>query len=351
MARLQVWTDDHLVWYERNITTAQWNKWRERIQGGLSEVTTESTAVSAAAESTFATAPAAAAAESRIAAEQAAAAPPQAATPQPPPAPETPKPAWAPPAGQRPPPWRTSPGEAPIEPDTTATRTRGRPKVWPEAPLPPNPRRLAARDTARAPAYPRLVGRWQAGLGIGYRHCRTDFGQFFPDMGQFELFFRRPVSRILSPYLSFQLGFGGMRSQIEQITATGRTALYAFEAGTLLNVPTGWHGQLYLGVGGGYYMRSLVWGGVFYTADGYIVDSPTLEVQNWGTSLRVGWQKQLRTRGNKIRILDFQARWERYGKTSMGLSSLPDSLGNAISYSASGNDEWLVVSAALVTGF
>jgi hypothetical protein len=256
------------------------------------------------------------------------------------------------PAGAR----QDTSGVAPGPGTTTGPAPRtGRVRVWPEVPLPARPgHTLTFRDSLAAPSYPVLQRKWLLGAGLGYRHCWTDFRQFFTDMGQVEFLVLHPMTRVLTPYFSFQVGFGNIQSQIEQVTANGRSELYALELGTRARVPTGRHGELYLGAGGGYYMRSLRWGGLFIGTDNsgqsFLVDSPVLEVKTWGGAARLGWQKQLPRRGGKPLLLDFQLRWELYAKATMGLAGL-NTAGDTIQYLASGRDQWIGFSIGAIFGF
>lgn len=229
-----------------------------------------------------------------------------------------------------------------------------RPKVWPEAPLPaPRPRPAVARDSTRVAAYPPLQGRWLVAAALGYRHCLTGFREFFTDMGLFELMVQNRATRRLTPYFAFQIGFGDIPDEFESVVTNpdgspldGRSALYALELGSLLTAGAGEHSDVYVGLGWGYYMRSLRWG-----TDATFVDiygnlyTPTLvrELQDWGVSTRLGWRKQYRTIGGRVRMLDIQARWENYAASTL---SAEPSL-----FRASGRDQWIALSVSLVGGF
>lgn len=228
------------------------------------------------------------------------------------------------------------------------------PKVWPEAPLPtPRPRPAVARDSTRVATYPPLEGRWLVAAALGYRHCLTGFREFFTDMGLFELMVQNRASRRLTPYFAFQIGFGDIPDEFESIVTNpdgspldGRSALYALELGSLLTAAVGEHSDLYVGLGLGYYMRSLRWG-----TDATFVDiygnlyTPTLvrELQDWGVSTRLGWRKQYRTVGGRVRMLDIQARWENYAASTLSAEPSP--------FLASGRDQWIALSVSLVGGF
>jgi len=210
-----------------------------------------------------------------------------------------------------------------------------------------------ARDSTRVATYPPLEGRWLVAAALGYRHCLTGFREFFTDMGLFELMVQNRATRRLTPYFAFQIGFGDIPDEFESIVTNpdgspldGRSALYALELGSLLTAGAGAHSDVYVGLGWGYYMRSLRWG-----TDATFVDiygnlyTPTLvrELQDWGVSTRLGWRKQYRTVGGRVRLLDIQARWENYAAST--LSAEPSS------FRASGRDQWIALSVSLVGGF
>jgi hypothetical protein len=102
---------------------------------------------------------------------------------------------------------------------------------------------------------------------------------------------------------------------------------------------------LYAGAAGGYYMRSLRWGGeaapVF---DEYpFLGTLVRELKNWGFALKVGWQRQLFTSNGKPRLIDIQLRYESYGPQELYFEEL------RLHY-ASGRDNWIALSCHLLTG-
>ncbi len=223
-----------------------------------------------------------------------------------------------------------------------------RPRVWPEVPLPasrPSPPGLGiVPPGATAP----VVARWLVTAGLGYRHCGSDFNRFFTDMGQIEVAVTHRIGRTFQPYAAFVYGFGDIQDDFEAVSENGRSALYALEMGLLARAPVSRRAHAYFGLGGGYYMRSLRWGGEqFLGSDGYLYGGTiVLELQDWGGSARVGLQLALPASGKekKERLLDFQLRLEEYARSSF------EPFGADSDFKAVGRDRWIALSVSLLTG-
>lgn len=174
--------------------------------------------------------------------------------------------------------------------------------AWPEIPLADT---AIAAPPPQAPAgYPPLSGRWQALLEAGVRDNVTSFDQFFTPMGTVGVGFGYPFSNHAAALLNFAAGFGDMRGDFEESFGDGRANTFAFDLGLLLRQPFSPRASFYVEVDGGYYIRSLMWGGVFYDPiSGEYANGLVLEQQNWGGGLRAGVLLQ-RAHPNKPRFLD-----------------------------------------------
>jgi hypothetical protein len=223
-----------------------------------------------------------------------------------------------------------------------------RPRVWPEVPLPasrPAPPGLGiVPPGATAP----VAARWLVTAGLGYRHCGSAFNRFFTDMGQIEVAVTHRIGRTFQPYAAFVYGFGDIQDDFEAVSENGRSSLYALEMGLLARAPVSRRAHAYVGLGGGYYMRSLRWGGEqFLGSDGYMYGGTlVLELQDWGGSARVGLQLALPATGKekKERLLDFQLRLEEYARSSF------EPFGADSDFRAVGRDRWIALSVSLLTG-
>ena len=225
---------------------------------------------------------------------------------------------------------------AALDPDAPSLTPR-RVRVWPEVPLPPpGPRRPGAGEAG--PRYPRYASRWLTLLEVGYRQNTTSFDEFFTGMVQFGLAFGYTVNERFLPYASFTVGFGDIRRDFEAIAGDGRANIYNLALGLTGRQPVSRRGSLYAGVEGGYFARTLQWGGVFqnpYT--GALSDGYVLEQQDWGVAFRLGFTLQ-RAHPDKLRVWDLGVtyqitpadRWEYYG----------DDRG----FVGDGRDAWLAIS-------
>jgi hypothetical protein len=221
--------------------------------------------------------------------------------------------------------------------------------VWPEVPLPPARSRPPGLDGIGPDgATPAAPARWLVATGVGYRHCGSDFGRFFTDMGLLEIGFSRRLGRTFIPYAAFQYGFGDIQDAFEAVSENGRSAIYALESGLLARAPVTRRTHVYAGLGGGYYMRSLRWGGEpFIGTDGnYYGGTLVLELQDWGVAAKLGVQIGLPAagKGKKERLLDIQLRVEDYARSSF------EPLPGDSEFRAAGRDRWYALSVSLLTG-
>jgi hypothetical protein len=186
-------------------------------------------------------------------------------------------------------------------------------------PLPPAP--ATRPDAAPKTLYPSFSNRWLTFLEAGYRQNITSFEQFFTGMAQFGLAFGRTVGDRLVPYGSFVVGFGDIPGDFESIAGDGRSNIYNFALGVLARQPVGRTTAAYASIEGGYFVRTLQWGGVFEDPDtGTISEGFVLEQQHWGFGLRVGFTLQ-KPHPDRLRVWDigisYQVtpadRWDFYG--------------------------------------
>ncbi|MHB8078909.1 MAG: hypothetical protein ACYDIE_06610 [Candidatus Krumholzibacteriia bacterium] len=304
LARLTLVTPSGTVTHERNVPTALLLAWRARVARLLAAPTAAADTAAVAPAAVTPTAVTPAAADSLTAAAD------------------------------------SSAGRAPAP--------SARIRVCPEVPLPaPRSRPPGLDAVPPAPTAPAPV-RWLVTSGLGYRHCTSDFNHFFTDMGQLEIAVSRRLGRTLVPYAAFLYGFGDIQDDFEAVSANGRSALYALETGLLARVRVSRGAHAYVGLGGGYYMRSLRWGGdQFIGTDGYVYGGTLVrELQDWGGSVRLGVQLALSPTGKarKARLLDFALRFEEYARSSF------EPFGADSAFRASGRDRWLAFSVSLLSG-
>lgn len=220
--------------------------------------------------------------------------------------------------------------------------------VWPEAPLPPPdpaaPLPTAAPDTL----VPLSDASWITLVDVGYKHSTTRFGDYFTDMLMLGVAVGRPLNDWIVPTLGFQAGLGDLQDDFEALTGNGKSAHYAFELGVQLRAPLGERAGAYLGVAGGYYMRSLRWGGTLYYSyyDVYETGSFVREQSDWGGSVRLGLRWRLADRGAKPRLLDLSLRYEQYRAEP---SVLEDPVSGTL-FTAEDHDAWVSLSLGLVVG-
>jgi len=220
--------------------------------------------------------------------------------------------------------------------------------VWPEAPLPgagtAPPPLPAPPDTT----VPIAAARWLTLVDVGYKHSTTRFGDYFTDMLALGVAVGRPLSDWFVPTLGLRVGVGDLVDDFEAITGNGKSAHYALELGALLRAPLSGRTDVCLGLAGGYYMRSLRWGGTYYYSylDVYESGSLVRELSDWGGSARIGLQWRLGARGAKPKLLDLSIRYETCGAEASLLEN-PDT--GAV-FTAEDRDVWIGVSLGLVVG-
>jgi hypothetical protein len=174
-------------------------------------------------------------------------------------------------------------------------------RSWPETPPPPAaPPRLPDVPDGGIP----LRGRWLALVEAGMRLNVSSFNSIFSPMGQLGLAFGYGVSERVIPCLGFGAGFGDMRGDFEDAFGDGRANTFGFSLTTLLRQPLGQRQSVYVEGGGGYFIRSLYWGGAFVDpVTGEITEGRVLEQQNFGWLARVGWLLR-RDHPRRPRLLD-----------------------------------------------
>ncbi|MBU0743660.1 hypothetical protein KKA85_14665, partial [bacterium] len=220
--------------------------------------------------------------------------------------------------------------------------------VWPEAPLP---------DTGAAPpplpappdtTVPLSATTWLTLVDVGYKHSTTSFGDYFTDMLLLGVAVGYPLSDWFVPTIGFQAGIGDLQDDFEELTGNGKSAHYAIELGAQLRAPLAAGTDVYLGLAGGYYMRSLRWGGTLYYGYLDIYESGSLvrELSDWGGSARFGLQRRLSARGAKPRLLDLSVRYESYGAEA----SLLENPETGTMFTAADRDIWVGVTLGLIMG-
>jgi len=215
--------------------------------------------------------------------------------------------------------------------------------VWPERPLDPDA--VAPPPLPPAPGDLRTghAGDWVMRLNAGWKHCQTGFSEFFTDMAMVQMDIGYAVSDRVLPFFGFQTGFGDLTSELEAITGNGKSAVYAFELGLLLDLPLSDRTSVTLSGAGGYYMRSLRWGGDdFLTLYGTYDYGAALvrELSDWGGSAGVGLRRRLGDRVGPPVFLQAGVRVEAYGADP---SLLYDPVSD-IEIRAPDHDRWLTAS-------
>jgi hypothetical protein len=164
-------------------------------------------------------------------------------------------------------------------------------RVWPEVPVPPGI--PAPPVEKREPRYPSVGGRWVTLLEAGYQRNFSSFRDFFTDMLTFGVYFGKTLSDHIMPYFAFDVGFGDITDDMEKIAGDGRANTYNFSLGVLVRAEAGRRSALYLSGAGGYFVRSLQWGGAYEDPlTGRVSEGFVLEQQNFGVAVRAGIQFQ-----------------------------------------------------------
>ena len=193
-------------------------------------------------------------------------------------------------------------GEVPAATTTPPPPAAGALRAWPEVPL--SATAILAPPPQTPAGYPALAGRWQAVLEAGVRSNVTSFDEFFTPMGTIGVGFGYPFANRLAALLNFAAGFGDMRGDFEESFGDGRANTFAFNLGLVLRQPLSRRTSFYVEADGGYYIRSLMWGGVFLDpVTGEVSEGAVLEQQAWGGGVRAGLLLQ-REHPDKPRFLD-----------------------------------------------
>lgn len=170
-----------------------------------------------------------------------------------------------------------------VQPDTLAG-----PPLWPEVPVPPEQFQVSAKRR-RVPGYPQLAGEWLILAGLGYQRNVSSYREFFTGMGMISIGFAHPVNEWLAPLLTVEVGFGDLPRDFEEVAGDGRAQTFSFGLGLLGNAQLGRTTRWYAGCSGGYFLRSLQWGGYFQDPQGGTVPVTYIEeMGDWGFTLRTG---------------------------------------------------------------
>jgi len=226
--------------------------------------------------------------------------------------------------------------------------TPGARAVWPETPLPVGlaapPPLPASPDTI----IPLSAANWITLVDVGYKHSTPSFGDYFTDMLHLGVAVGRPLSDWFVPTLGFTAAIGDMNDDFEAITGNGKTAHYAIELGAQFRAPLGERAGIYLGLAGGYYIRSLRWGGMIYYSDLGIYESGTFvrEQSDWGGAARFGLQKRLGSPGTRPRLLDLSVRYEQY-RAEASLLVDPET---GDTFMAADTDAWVSITLGFIVG-
>ncbi len=220
--------------------------------------------------------------------------------------------------------------------------------VWPETALRAD--QIEPRDDL--PVIPvseaTLEDTWVMLFDVGYKRSDTRFRDYFTDMMMVDLAVGYAMGERFTPFLGFQAGFGDLQDDFEDIAGDGKSAVYAFELGARATAPLSPRLDAVAAVAGGYYMRSLRWGGtVFLGPYGYVQGGAAVrEFSDWGGSVKLGFQYALSAKDGRARYLDVGVRLERFGADRIVLTD-PET---DISLLADDHDIWAGVSVGLVFG-
>ena len=231
----------------------------------------------------------------------------------------------------------------------TATLTPPPPgRVWPETALRPEQIQPKIEVPVVPPGEAVLADTWVMLLDLGYKHSTTHFGDYFTDMVMVDMAVGYAVGERLTPFLGFQAGFGDLKDDFEDIAGDGKSAIYSFELGARVSAPLTPRLDATASLAGGYYMRSLRWGGtVFLGPYGYVQGGAAVrEFSDWGGSLRLGFQYAMSAPDGRARYLDVGLRLERYAADRIVLSD-PDT-GAALL--ADDHDLWAGLTVGIVFG-
>ena len=204
--------------------------------------------------------------------------------------------------------------------------------VWPEVGLPPAPPPRPHLAEGGQTNYPRVGGRWVSLLEVGVRSNVSSFRDFFTEQVCFGMQFGYTVTDYLMPFLGFDVGFGDIRSDFEKLAGDGRANTYNFTVGVLGRAAAGRRTAFYTSVAGGYFARTMQWGGTFYDPNfGSVTDGFVLEQQHWGIAMRAGLQFQ-QSHARRLRSFDIgitvqitpAERWDYYNEQMRFVGDLSD---------------------------
>lgn len=219
--------------------------------------------------------------------------------------------------------------------------------VWPEVPLPTD----VARPAGPRPGLPvpddGPPGRWLLLTDLGWKHATTAFGDYFTDMLRVSVALGLPLGENFLATAGLQLGLGDLQDDFEDLTDNGRAAHYGIELGARALLPVGERTDAVLGVRGGYYLRSLRWGGTLFWGYGTVYQSGSLvrEMSDWGGGLDVGLRRRLGGADSR--------RWLAATLHAETCAADPVLLQDAVSGDqliADDHDDWIGVSVGLVVG-
>ncbi|MDO9695839.1 MAG: hypothetical protein Q7W56_14055 [Candidatus Latescibacteria bacterium] len=219
--------------------------------------------------------------------------------------------------------------------------------VWPEVPLPPVADRPAGPRPGLPPPGDGPPGRWLLLTDLGWKHATTAFGDYFTDMLRVSVALGLPLGENFLATAGLQLGLGDLQDDFEDLTGNGRAAHYGIELGARALLPVGERTDAVLGVRGGYYLRSLRWGGALFWGYGTVYQSGSLvrELSDWGGGLDVGLRRQLGDAGSR--------RWLAVTLHAETCAADPVLLQDSTSGDrllADDHDDWIGVSVGLIMG-
>ncbi len=219
--------------------------------------------------------------------------------------------------------------------------------VWPEVPLPDTAARRPGPRPGLPPAGAGPPGRWLLMTDLGWKHATTAFGDYFTDMLRVSVAVGLPLGENFLATAGLQLGLGDLQDDFEDLTNNGRSAHYGIELGGRALLPVGERTDAVLGVRGGYYLRSLRWGGTLFWGYGTVYQSGSLvrEMSDWGGGLDVGLRRRLGEAGSR-RWLTATLHAETYAADPVLLEDATN--GNRLI--ADDHDDWIGVSIGLVMG-
>jgi len=208
-------------------------------------------------------------------------------------------------------------------------------RAWPEVPA--RNRELPEELQKKSgPRYPSLAGRWLVSGAVGYQHNVSSFKEYFTDMGVFHLAAARALNNNVIPFVGFTVGLGDLDADYEELVGDGRANNYSAMAGLMLRAPLSQCTSLYVASQGGFFGRSMQWGGIFTDPEtGDPVDGHIRESGGWGFAVQMGLWRQ-KSHSRKARFFDFNV------GLMWGEADPWQDTGTDVQFSAEGNDTWLM---------